>query len=107
MYVFCLVYDVQLSNLGGEDYCAPGATCEFFLMCWLSGGVLENACDGMLKGCCSRGTSKAGRSPGLAVGTLEAPQHTPKSQASLLDLDESSKWYRTLGTRLLHTVLST
>ncbi|KAJ3649177.1 hypothetical protein Zmor_020932 [Zophobas morio] len=65
--------------------CASGVTCEFFLTCWLSGGLLESPCDGLLRGCCQRGASKTGHSANLAVGTLEAPPESPKS--SLLDAD--------------------
>jgi hypothetical protein len=68
-------------------------TCEFFLTCWLSGGLLESPCDGLLRGCCQRGASKTGQSASLAVGTLEAPRESPKSVAADADY---RKWYRTL-----------
>lgn len=76
---------------GSEEFCASGATCEFFLTCWLSGGLLESPCHGLLRGCCQRGTSKTGESGGLAIGTLEAPRETPKAQSGLLDTS-TSKW---------------
>lgn len=32
-----------------------GGTCEFFLMCWISNGLIQGTCGGiMLAGCCHR-----------------------------------------------------
>ncbi|XP_058063045.1 uncharacterized protein LOC131212961 [Anopheles bellator] len=36
-----------------------GGTCEFFLLCWMSGGLLQGSCGGMLKGCCHRTAKSA------------------------------------------------
>ncbi|XP_055680005.1 uncharacterized protein LOC129788057 isoform X1 [Lutzomyia longipalpis] len=36
-----------------------GGTCEFFLMCWMSGGLLHGACGGLLRGCCHRTAKSA------------------------------------------------
>lgn len=88
-----------------KELCASGATCEFFLTCWLSGGLLESPCHGLLRGCCQRSASKTGESSGLAIGTLEAPRETPKAQAGLLDTS-TSKWYRTLAAYWLLGFLS-
>ncbi|KAF2905054.1 hypothetical protein ILUMI_01123 [Ignelater luminosus] len=67
--------------------CAPDSTCEFFLSCWISGGLLEGPCDGILHGCCHRGASKTGNSFTQAVGTIEAPRESPKAHAGLLDVE--------------------
>ncbi|XP_022921223.2 uncharacterized protein [Onthophagus taurus] len=81
---------VDTRDRGGNGYCAPGASCEFFITCWISGGSLENTCDGLLRGCCQRGSSKAtSQGPGLAIGTLEAPRETPKAHSSLLNHESS------------------
>ncbi|XP_017772422.1 PREDICTED: proclotting enzyme [Nicrophorus vespilloides] len=72
---------------GAEEVCAATATCEFFLSCWLSGGLLESPCEGLLRGCCHRGSSKTGHSYSQAIGTLEAPRETAKAQAALFDVD--------------------
>ncbi|KAF5274819.1 hypothetical protein FQR65_LT00402 [Abscondita terminalis] len=69
-----------------DDECAPDATCQFFLTCWMSGGLLEGPCGGLFRGCCHRGYSKNGQSLNQAVGTLEAPRETSKSQTGLLDV---------------------
>lgn len=39
---------------GESQKCNQGGTCEFFLYCWMSGGLLEGSCGGLLKGCCHR-----------------------------------------------------
>lgn len=35
-----------------------GGTCEFFVICWMSGGLLQGTCGGLMQGCCHR-TAKA------------------------------------------------
>ncbi|CAH2056355.1 unnamed protein product, partial [Iphiclides podalirius] len=42
-----------------DDKCFQGGTCEFFMYCWMVGGLLDGSCGGLLKGCCHR-NSKAG-----------------------------------------------
>lgn len=42
-----------------EKRCPQGGTCEFFIYCWMVGGLLEGTCGGLLKGCCHR-VAKAG-----------------------------------------------
>lgn len=44
---------------GESQKCNQGGTCEFFLYCWMSGGLLDGSCGGLLKGCCHR-LAKAG-----------------------------------------------
>lgn len=44
---------------GESQKCNQGGTCEFFLYCWMSGGLLDGGCGGLLKGCCHR-LAKAG-----------------------------------------------
>lgn len=36
-----------------------GGTCEFFLICWMSKGLLQGTCDGLLRGCCHRTAKSA------------------------------------------------
>ncbi|XP_058818553.1 uncharacterized protein LOC131681647 isoform X2 [Topomyia yanbarensis] len=42
-----------------------GGTCEFFLLCWMSGGLLQGSCGGLLKGCCHR----TAKSANIGIGT--------------------------------------
>lgn len=39
--------------LGDQSLCYTG-TCEFFLMCWLGGGLIDGGCGGFLFACCNR-----------------------------------------------------
>ncbi|XP_023337896.1 serine proteinase stubble isoform X2 [Eurytemora carolleeae] len=39
--------------VGDPSQCTTGS-CEFFLFCWLSGGVVEGGCGGFLMSCCNR-----------------------------------------------------
>jgi hypothetical protein len=39
--------------VGDQHQCGAGS-CEFFLFCWLSGGVVEGGCGGMIFACCKR-----------------------------------------------------
>ncbi|XP_031336742.1 uncharacterized protein LOC116166055 [Photinus pyralis] len=89
-----LAGDIDLQDLqqpetnDRDDDCAPDSTCEFFLTCWIKGGLLEGPCGGLFRGCCHHGYSKTGESSSQAVGTLEAPRETAKAQTSLLDLTD-------------------
>ncbi|KAJ9573659.1 hypothetical protein L9F63_009000, partial [Diploptera punctata] len=42
---------------GDQSLCATG-TCEFFLFCWMSAGLIEGSCGGLLYACCQRRTAK-------------------------------------------------
>ncbi|XP_058448133.1 uncharacterized protein LOC131428303 isoform X3 [Malaya genurostris] len=42
-----------------------GGNCEFFLLCWMSGGLLQGTCGGLLKGCCHR----TAKSANIGIGT--------------------------------------
>ncbi|KAK4316296.1 hypothetical protein Pmani_012532 [Petrolisthes manimaculis] len=46
--------------LGDPTLCYTG-TCEFFLMCWLRGGLIDGGCGGFLFACCSHGTQRGQR----------------------------------------------
>jgi len=39
--------------VGDQHQCGSGS-CEFFLFCWLSGGLVEGGCGGFLFACCKR-----------------------------------------------------
>ncbi|XP_069703519.1 brain-specific serine protease 4 isoform X1 [Periplaneta americana] len=43
--------------LGDQSLCATGS-CEFFLFCWMSAGLLEGSCGGFLYACCQRRSAK-------------------------------------------------
>uniref|UniRef100_A0A1A9WYU3 Lectizyme n=1 Tax=Glossina brevipalpis TaxID=37001 RepID=A0A1A9WYU3_9MUSC len=36
-----------------------GGTCEFFISCWMTGGLLKGTCSGLLRGCCHRTAKSA------------------------------------------------
>lgn len=36
-----------------------GGSCEFFLVCWMSNGLLHGLCGGLLRGCCHRTAKSA------------------------------------------------
>jgi len=44
---------------GDQKLCYTG-TCEFFLMCWLGGGLIDGGCGGFLFACCNRGGGGVG-----------------------------------------------
>jgi len=39
--------------VGDQSQCITGS-CEFFLFCWLQGGVVEGGCGGFLMSCCNK-----------------------------------------------------
>jgi hypothetical protein len=36
-----------------------GGTCDFFFVCWMSNGLLQGSCGGILRGCCHRTAKSA------------------------------------------------
>ncbi|XP_023317016.1 plasma kallikrein [Trichogramma pretiosum] len=44
---------------GDDSLCADGRTCEFFLMCWMSAGLLDGSCGGIMYACCHRNRDSA------------------------------------------------
>ncbi|KAL7036278.1 hypothetical protein ACKWTF_008766 [Chironomus riparius] len=40
-----------------------GGTCEFFVLCWMTGGLLQGSCNGMLQGCCHRTAKSSNLGP--------------------------------------------
>lgn len=49
-----------------EECKRSGGTCEFFVTCWLGGGLLDGGCGILLSGCCYRNVKRQ-------RGTKEAP----------------------------------
>ncbi|KAK2577208.1 hypothetical protein KPH14_003358 [Odynerus spinipes] len=64
---------------GDDTLCADGRSCEFFLMCWMSAGLLEGSCGGIMFACCQRKDPKASSDSNL----LEVP----RDQSQPLPLD--------------------
>lgn len=60
------------NDRNGES-CSQGGSCEFFIYCWMVGGLLEGTCGGLLKGCCHR-TAKSGL---LGVQDSNSIENTP------------------------------
>ncbi|XP_063585561.1 uncharacterized protein LOC134762977 [Penaeus indicus] len=46
--------------LGDQSLCYSGS-CEFFLFCWLSGGLIDGGCGGFLFACCTRPNNRGQR----------------------------------------------
>lgn len=44
--------------VGDQHQCGSGS-CEFFLFCWISGGVVEGGCGGFVFACCKRPAAAA------------------------------------------------
>lgn len=64
---------------GDDTLCADGRSCEFFLKCWMSAGLLDGSCGGIMFACCQRRDSKALTDYNL----IEAP----RDQSGPLPLD--------------------
>ncbi|KAB7507291.1 Serine proteinase stubble [Armadillidium nasatum] len=61
--------------LGDQEMCYSG-TCEFFLMCWVGGGLIEGGCGGFLFACCSRGSRGRG---GSSYRDASSQNHVPRN----------------------------
>lgn len=40
-----------------------GGTCEFFVLCWMTGGLLQGTCNSVLQGCCHRTAKSSNLGP--------------------------------------------
>lgn len=40
-----------------------GGTCEFFVLCWMTGGLLQGTCNSLLHGCCHRTAKSSNLGP--------------------------------------------
>ncbi|XP_038217642.1 coagulation factor VII isoform X2 [Zerene cesonia] len=66
------VTDIPEKDRKYEDVCPQGGTCEFFLSCWMKGGLLEGSCGGLLKSCCHR-VAKSGILGVQDSNSIESP----------------------------------
>ncbi|XP_012277045.1 proclotting enzyme isoform X1 [Orussus abietinus] len=64
---------------GDDSLCVDGGSCEFFLVCWMSAGLLDGSCGGIMYACCRRKDAKTSTDYNL----IEAP----REQSQLLPLD--------------------
>ena len=53
--------------VGDQSQCTTG-TCEFFLFCWLQGGIVEGGCGGFMMSCCNRPNTVGHKTIVLQVG---------------------------------------
>ncbi|XP_034951484.1 proclotting enzyme-like [Chelonus insularis] len=60
---------------GDESLCADGQTCEFFLKCWMTAGLLDGSCGGIMYACCQRKDAKAISDYNLVNAPREQLQH--------------------------------
>ncbi|XP_061940666.1 transmembrane protease serine 11D-like isoform X1 [Apis cerana] len=65
---------------GDDTLCGDGRSCEFFLMCWMSAGLLDGSCGGIMFACCQRREPKGSSSD---YNLIEAP----RDQSQPLSLD--------------------
>ncbi|XP_069364039.1 uncharacterized protein [Maniola hyperantus] len=61
-----------------DNNCSQGGTCEFFIYCWMVGGLLDGSCGSLLKSCCHR-VAKAGL---LGVQDFNSIEYTPNEGIS-------------------------
>ena len=53
--------------VGDQAQCLTGS-CEFFLFCWLQGGIVEGGCGGFMMSCCNRPNTVGHKTIVLQVG---------------------------------------
>lgn len=71
-----------------------GGTCEFFLLCWMSGGLLQGSCGGLLKGCCHRTAKSA--NIGIDTGNTVDLTNLPNYDYGPIQNDPS-EWTTAIG----------
>lgn len=65
------------ANIGDADRdlkCQhEGGSCEFFLVCWMSNGLLHGLCGGLLRGCCHRTAKSANTGANDIIDLTDLP----------------------------------
>ncbi|XP_065339801.1 coagulation factor X-like isoform X2 [Cloeon dipterum] len=74
----------QQFNVGGDQSLCFVGKCEFFLVCWMSGGLIEGSCGGFMFACCQR---KQKSDDGVAISDNGANSiaHQPDSDDNDLE----------------------
>lgn len=58
--VFIFIFLSHSADITSELECQHrGGNCEFFIGCWMTGGLLQGTCNGLLRGCCHRTAKSA------------------------------------------------
>lgn len=71
--------------------CPSGTTCEFFLTCWMSSGLIKGGCGGFLFACCRRGGGGGGDD------TSGIPQHQQRQHHASATSDKRDLTTRDYG----------
>lgn len=51
-----------------------GGSCDFFLICWMSNGLLQGSCNGIMRGCCHRTAKSANSGTNDIVDLTDLPK---------------------------------
>lgn len=68
-----------------------GGSCEFFLLCWMSSGLIQGSCGGFMRGCCHR-TAKSANLGSSDSNMVDLTSVKPKDYGPVInDPSESPK----------------
>lgn len=76
---------------GDDTLCVEGRSCEFFLMCWMSAGLMESSCGGIMYACCHRKDPKSNTEYNLV--------EVPRDQSQTISLDDYMELHTTFNDR--------
>lgn len=85
-----IVNPPTLANLGDgaetrELQCQhEGGSCEFFLLCWMSSGLIQGTCGGFMRGCCHR-TAKSANLGSSESNTVDLTSVKPKDYGPVIN----------------------
>lgn len=86
----CLCPNCIAMNLGDgaetrELQCQhEGGSCEFFLLCWMSSGLIQGTCGGFMRGCCHR-TAKSANLGASDSNTVDLTSVKPKDYGPVIN----------------------
>lgn len=103
---FCL-FGFYVADIATELECQHrGGTCEFFVHCWLTGGLLQGTCIGLLRGCCHRTAKSANILTADYAGNTIDLTDLPQKNFGPVKNDPSEFLFQSIHIRPIHTIPS-
>lgn len=79
-----------------------GGSCEFFLLCWMSSGLLQGSCGGFMRGCCHRTAKSANLGTSDISNTVDLTNLPSKDYGPVVNDPSESTNKRAFPKSMIH-----